>query len=120
MASYTSLCGLSVAVDPNEETYTFPKKMWEPLLLDHITPEWILDPVYLNNNIYDRESLSKWFRRSNIDPINGTQLTEVDFDPSTCNQILVAVFRRMWGRFNFPQHQIKPSLCFYYGFVNSV
>lgn len=71
---YTSLAGQQVKIMEDEKTFIYPKTLLEPLFTDPISKEWLRDPVVLNGNLYDRDSISKWLRISNIDPLTGEDI----------------------------------------------
>jgi len=75
MQYYICLTGDKVKKYEDEKITVFDKKIFEDLLIDSITLDWIKDPVVMNNNIYNRDSLIQWLRKSNKDPLNGIELT---------------------------------------------
>jgi U-box domain len=70
--TYPSLTGIRVRVDRHEQSFPLPKKSWDLLLKDPISHEYITDPVVFQNVIYDRTTITRWFRTSNIDPATGS------------------------------------------------
>ncbi len=107
-ASYTSLSGYTVAIDPSERQIMFPTRMWETLLRDPVTYEWMRAPVYLNNNVYDKDSLGKWFRGSNIDPLNGYELTEINLIPVNVIAYLLLAFEEQEDTLIYHSVQSNP------------
>jgi hypothetical protein len=74
--SYKSICGLEIDSSLDERCYLIEEDV-DFLIKDPITFENIVDPVILNGNVYDSESLKKWFKNSNRDPLTGCTVSEI-------------------------------------------
>ncbi|SNW61958.1 U-box domain and pentapeptide repeats domain containing protein [Orpheovirus IHUMI-LCC2] len=78
---YVNLWGQNTPSHPNETLYYYPSENLDQLIMDPISLEPISDPVIYNNNIYDKKTIGKWLRISNLDPINGNSETSLDTIP---------------------------------------
>ncbi len=86
MDYYICLAGYKVKRYDNEITQIFGKDDIKFLLTDPISLEWFQNPVYFRGNLYEKTTIQKWFRKSDIDPLTGENI-DGDSDLIPCNLI---------------------------------
>lgn len=87
---YECVAGRNVATS-GERKIIYDRIMLEEIFTDPISQNWIKDPVLLGNNIYDKETIQKWLRTSDINPLTGEKL-EGDVELIPCGIIKYVLY----------------------------
>jgi len=72
---YTSLTGNKVERYENESIEIYKKEDLEFMFLDPISLEYLREPVYFNDHVFSRETISRWFREHDRDPMTNEIIT---------------------------------------------